>query len=106
MTTTTPNLPADYAYLGKYLTPDTTVYVVVRSVARSGMSRVMSFYVPTPDGDMLFLDGLVGAVVGGRVKDGDGIRVFGYGMDMAAHVVGRLSEDLWGDFYAMRARVL
>lgn len=70
------------AHLREILRPGDTVTAVVRSVSRSGMTRMMDFYKATADG-MVYLSPYFATVLGiGRDKRGS-CRVTGCGMDMA-----------------------
>lgn len=69
-----------------------TVYCIVRSVSRSGMSRVMDFYVIATDLDgtpwMRYITWLVAQVYGSSAPSfNSGMRVRGTGMDMGWHVI-------------------
>lgn len=55
------------------------IYQLVRSVARSGMSRVISTYAVS-DGQLVCLDWAIGTLVGGLKREG--VRISGCGMDM------------------------
>ena len=75
----------------------TTVYTVIRSVAKSGMSRRIDFYV-IKDNQPIFITGWIANYLGySRKIDKDGIRVDGCGMDMGFSVVYDLSATLYGD---------
>ena len=78
--------------LAKWLRPGVTVYSVLRSVSRSGMSRRIDFYVIDPaDLRPIFLTGYIAGLLG-MSWDGDpGLRVNGCGMDMGFHIVNNLS---------------
>lgn len=92
--------------LQEILPPGSTVYCIVTSVARSGMSRRMNFYTfkngknGTPQ--KYFLTQLISEVLAGvsyTSKDWmahSGLRVRGCGMDMGFHVVNNLSYILHG----------
>lgn len=74
-----------------------TVYAVLRTRSKSGMSRTVSFYVH--DGArMVWLDGWLAVLLGMRRVYGahDALRVNGVGFDAAHHVVSHLSEKLFG----------
>lgn len=76
------------------LKPGSTVYGIVRSVARSGMSRTIDFYA-VEDGRMRYLSGYVAkALHYPRTRDG-ALKVHGCGMDMVFHVVYSLGSALW-----------
>lgn len=86
----------------RMLKPNDTVYGIVRTVARSGMSRTIDFYCVDHDaergergGAMRYLSGYMGHLgIGQRTKDGS-LRVNGCGMDMVFHCVYTLGAMLW-----------
>ncbi len=80
------------ARLKEWLKPGDTVNCILRSVSRSGMSRVISFY----KGDSVMLDYNISAVCGYSMAKGDGLSVGGCGMDMGFSVVYNLSATLYG----------
>lgn len=94
--------------LSKLLPEGSTVYVVLRSRAKSGMSRRMDFYsfepVTTGKGSAVvkhWLTGSIALVLGYSftLKDWQnsrGLNVRGCGMDMGFHVVNSLSYALHG----------
>lgn len=76
--------------------PGTTVYTVLRSVSRSGMSRVIDLYV-IQDGEPRWLSGYARHVLDYRLAKQDrGLCVSGGGMDMGFHLVHSLSYALHG----------
>jgi hypothetical protein len=77
--------------------PGTTVYTILRSVSRSGMSRTITPVLLTPDGPR-YLTHSVGLVLGLTAKRGfnDALRIDGGGMDMGFHLVNSLSYALHG----------
>lgn len=75
------------------LRPGDTVHGIVRSVARSGMSRRIDFY-KLADGGMQYLTGYIAQLQGSDDFDG-GLRVNGCGMDMIFATVYELSHSLW-----------
>jgi len=87
--------------LRKLLPPGTTVYTVLRHVARSGMSRDIDVYVFPSDGGETsprWLSHLVAKATGFTFTDRrDALRVGGCGMDMGFHVVSTLSRVLYPD---------
>lgn len=84
----------------------TTIYNVLESVSRSGMSRVIKSYTFDAVGHH-WLSGYIGAVLDlSRPKMSDGLKVNGAGMDMGFDLVYRLSYALHGDGYALTARWL
>ena len=85
------------ADLRERLTPGTTVYTFVRSVASSGTSRRFgAFYIH--NGRPVSLDwALIRLGIGRRPHKLDGFNVSGAGMDMGFHVVYSLSCALYPD---------
>lgn len=81
----------------KFCPRGTTVYGIVRSVSRSGMSRRIDFYAIDPtDARPVFLTGYISTLLGMPWKDKrDGLSVSGCGMDMIFHVVNNLSMALY-----------
>lgn len=76
--------------------PGTTVYGIVRSVSRSGMSRTIDFYsVDKDDGSMVYLTGYFSAVTGWSRNDRGALRVSGCGMDMIFHAVYTAARCTW-----------
>lgn len=87
------------AMLRKFCPKGTTVYGIVRSVYRSGMSRRIDFYaIDKADAQPVFLTGYIATLLGMRwpndVSRG-GLVVGGCGMDMIFHVVQNLSMALY-----------
>ncbi len=80
------------ARLKEWLKPGDTVNCILRSVSRSGMSRVISFY----KGDSRMLDYSIHAILGYSMAKRDGLSVGGCGMDMGFSVVYNLSATLYG----------
>lgn len=74
-----------------------TVYFVIPSVARSGMSRTMRVYVDGPDG-LRYVTGYVAKVLGWALKYGgqDAIVVKGCGMDMTFHLLDCVCGAVFG----------
>ena len=69
------------------ITPETKVYARVESVARSGMSRTISFYM-IEGGELCNITGAIGEVTGhSRDRLTGGLRVRGCGMDMVWHTL-------------------
>ena len=69
------------------ITPETKVYARVESVARSGMSRTISFYM-VEDGMLWNITEAIGEVTGhSRDRRTSGLRVRGCGMDMVWHTL-------------------
>jgi hypothetical protein len=87
--------------LREWLKPGDTLYTVLDSVSRSGMSRHIRVVLPyiREDGtvDHLHPNHAVAEVLGyRRAKRGDGLVVGGCGMDMGFHVVEAVSSALYG----------
>lgn len=84
------------AHLREIVRPGDRIYGIVRSVSKSGMSRVISFYKLTAEGP-LYLTGWIGKAIGYRRVDGwrDGLRVNGCGMDMIFAVVYELGRVIF-----------
>lgn len=80
-------------HLVDVVTASSVVYVVVHGVSRSGMQRLMSFYVI--DGDRLAcINGLIVEACGYRRGKHEGLIVRGCGMDMGFAVVNDLCNEL------------
>lgn len=73
------------ARLREMLNPGDEIKCILRSVSRSGMSRVISFYV-VKDGDLCGLDYAIASTLGYPLAK-DGVKVGGCGMDMGFAVV-------------------
>lgn len=79
-----------------------TIYIVIDTVARSGMSRTMRVYVQAEDDDgrpyLQWITGHVARVLGWRLERGgrDAVRVDGCGMDMCFHLVDCLLHAVFG----------
>lgn len=94
------------AELREILKPGDTVYCVLRHVSRSGMYRVISFYVnrdagpdyPSRDRHYIYyLDHLIlkaGLAYNPRGRH-EGVGVGGCGMDMGFHIVYKLGKFTW-----------
>lgn len=76
------------------LRPGDTVYTVLNSVSRSGMSRDITMYKIGPDGKS-WLSGYASKMLGEALTQRDGIKVQGCGMDMGFELVYRLGRALW-----------
>lgn len=79
--------------LRKMISPGDKIYGIVRSVSRSGMSRVISFYKIGADGPV-YLTGYMAKALDYRRAD-DGLKVNGCGMDMIFDTVYNLGRVLW-----------
>lgn len=82
------------ARLRKMIRPGSRVHVVLRHVAKSGMSRTMDFYF-LKKGESIYLTGYMARLGIGTLTD-RGLRVGGCGMDMGFACVEHLSSILWG----------
>lgn len=84
--------------LREILRPGDTVRCVLRHVSKSGMSRVIDFYV-IKNGDLVYLSGYIAMALNYRRATGQhwGVKIGGVGMDMGFAVVYALSYALFGD---------
>jgi hypothetical protein len=80
--------------LNKFLKPGSKVYTVVRSVAKSGMSRTIDLYT-IHEGEMMYLSGYAATVLDYRRTDQGALKVSGCGMDMCFHIVYSLSRKMF-----------
>lgn len=75
-------------------TENTKIYAIVRSVARSGMSRTMSFFM-VEDGGLINITHVVARVCGYKLnEDNWTIRVRGCGMNMIFFVLDVFASKL------------
>lgn len=91
--------------LREWVKPGDELTTIIRSVARSGMSRtidVYAFYV-RDDGKIgrRWLSSNVATACGYRTTDDGALKVGGCGMDMGFAVVYNLASVLFGDGYAL-----
>lgn len=84
--------------LKEILKPGDTVYTILRSCSRSGMSRSISLYI-FPDGEPRMLDWAVCKICGYSLDKNKGVKIGGCGMDMGFTLVYALSDALYGDGY-------
>lgn len=77
------------------------VYGIVRSVARSGMSRTIDFYV-VKDNRLVYLTGYMSKVLNIACNKQGALKVQGCGMDMIFACVYELSMSLFGDGYSLK----
>ena len=87
-------------YLRTLIPPGTTVYVIPRSVARSGLSRVLSLVVVRRGEVVVVPPGPVARVTGRRTASTNGsigVRVSAAGMDAAFALISDLSLALYRD---------
>lgn len=85
--------------LNRYVNPGDTLFTIVRSVAKSGMSRSIDV-IAFADGQPVHLTWAMATLgIAGmkRSRTGRGARIYGCGMDMCAHAVDCLSQALFGD---------
>lgn len=82
------------AALRKLLKPGATVYNVLCSVSRSGMTREIKSYAIV-DGRMQYLSGYMSGAMDERRGKREGLVVGGCGMDMGWHLVMNLAYDLY-----------
>lgn len=75
------------------LKPGQTVYTSVKTVSRSGMSRVILLYVAEGN-SIRNISGYVATALDWP-GDQDGVKVGGWGMDMGFHTVYTLGRVLW-----------
>lgn len=80
-------------HLRKILKPGDTVYTLLRSVSRSGMSRTMDVYC-IRKGELVYLTGWVAQALGMNRRDHH-LQVSGCGMDMGFHVVYEIGRVLF-----------
>lgn len=87
--------------LKKMLKPGDTVYHTIKSVARSGMSREISFFI-VRDGQIRCIDWEVSNALGLRQNDRNGaVRVSGSGMDMGFATVYSIGRKLFPDGFKL-----
>lgn len=82
--------------LRKWLKPGGTVYVVYKYVARSGMSRHLTFFTIKKNRPIM-LSGNISDLLGLRWLDDDSLAVGGCGFDVGYSVVTRVARILWPD---------
>ena len=83
-----------------------TVYTILRHVSRSGMRRQIGVVAILGPDDIRHPNYAVSTALGYRLSDGDGVIVYGAGMDMGFHLVHSLALKLYGDGYALNHRWL
>lgn len=82
--------------LREWVKPGDTIWCVLRSVSRSGMSRVIDFQKFEADGRHLSLGwNIAKALDMGYDRSREGVKVTGCGMDMGWHVVSNLAYALY-----------
>ncbi len=89
------------ANLRRVAPPGSTIFGIVRSVARSGMSRTVDFYVKSADpayrddAGLRYLSGWF-ATAGGYSRDKSGaLKIGGCGMDMVFGTVYNVASATW-----------
>lgn len=92
--------------LREWIKPGDTVYTVLDSVSRSGMSRTIRVVLMKADDNgkpyMLHPNHAVATALGLRqAKRGDGLIVGGCGMDMGFHLVNNLSMVLYPEYVCL-----
>ena len=86
--------------LNKYVSHGDTLFTIVRSIAKSGMSRRIDVIAFAEGGQPIYLTWAMATLgIAGlkRSDEGQGARIYGGGMDMCAHAVDCLSLALFGD---------
>ena len=92
------------AEMKKLVTEGDTIHCSIGSVAKSGMSRRIKFYI-AKDSEILSATYLASILYGGNLND-KGVLVKGCGMDMGFHVVYTLSTILFGNGYKLKSQWL
>ncbi len=98
------------ANLRKWFPKGSTVYTILRSVGRTGMSRTIGIVsIETDNGEPIVLhpNYAVSVVLGLRWKSGgigDGVMIQGAGMDIGFEIAYRLGRVLYDDGYALKHR--
>lgn len=90
--------------LREWLKPGDTVYTIVQSVSRSGMSREIRVILPKcEDGSvrMLHPNHAVATAIGAKLGKRDGIKIGGCGMDMGFWLVYELGRALFPDGFGV-----
>lgn len=84
--------------LRKELKPGMTVYCNLRSVSRSGMSRVISLHYIDPAGELRWISWLAAKACGDSYdRKREGVKISGCGMDMGFALVSNLAAVLFPD---------
>jgi hypothetical protein len=90
-------------YLREWLPEGSTVFTLVRSVSKSGMSRQISVFC-IEGSDIRNLDWMTAQALDWRIRDA--VVVQGCGMSMTYHLVETLSYALYGRGGALTHRLL
>ena len=91
-------IDAEKEELREILKPGDTVYTLLRSVSRSGMSRSISLYT-FKDNEPMMLDYATSILTGYKLDKNEGVKIGGCGMDMGYALVYALSNALYRDGY-------
>lgn len=91
--------------LRKLLPPGSTVYTVVKHVARSGMMRRI-LPIAIVQGEAQSIAAAVSDVLDWKWTDDGAVQVSGCGMDMTFHLVYELAQALHGDGYKLNNKNL
>ncbi len=79
------------------------VYTILRSVSRSGMSRVIDCLIVNKDGSISNIGASVAEILNRKYDhQKEGIKTGGCGMDMGFELVYSLSQKLYGDGYLLK----
>lgn len=92
--------------ISEIIKPGDTIYTVLRSVSRSGMSRTIDLYIMATDRDGKAYPRRISYLVAkacGFTYDNsrDALKVGGCGMDMGYHVVYTLARTLYRDGFTI-----
>jgi len=81
-------------YLRNVLPAGSTVYTVLSSVSRSGMTRTIKFFATHNNSIRNISHAIADAIDYRMSKNREGVTVSGCGMDMGYHVVSSLAREL------------
>jgi hypothetical protein len=81
--------------LRKWFPVGSTVYTILRSASRSGMSREIGVVAIQPDGQAWHPNYHVAQACDYRLGKGDGVKVGGCGMDMGFALAYNISATIW-----------
>lgn len=73
-----------------------TVYMLVRTVSRSGMSRTISAWIVDEHGELERLDWCIAQVTGWALSKNGGVKIDGCGMDMGFHMLDYVTHTVFG----------
>lgn len=72
-----------------------TIYTILRSVSKSGLTRSIGFYIVDNNKEIININYYIKVLLGYKFnKAHDGLRIEGCGMDMGFHVVHTLLREL------------